>query len=286
MNWFKHFTGYRNDPKVRALREEFGIVGAAVPIFMVEIVAESLGPANPTPFLTYSRRTWAEFVGTDVRKLNKILARMQDINLFEVRVEPDDRITFGSDKILKYCDEYTENLKRAGKIPRYKSPDTSPDKKPDGSPDDYRVRKKERKKERKILGDPPPRADGPEASPQGETESEAEREKGLQTIRETIEKIGGNGAQKPERRVVEPGEQLPEVETPEDLTQETVEKQQGLARLAIEPPLDEESIAAIINAWTGYRTGRFDQYALADTLNRLSIMGVERSKVYETLGVV
>ena len=286
MIWFKHFTGYRNDPKVRALREEFKSDGYALPIMMVEIVAESIGATNFHPYLTYSPAVWAEFVCMDVRKFKKIVARMQDINLFEVTVEPDGKITFGTAKLLEYCDEYTRTLKRQGKIPRDKSPERSPEKSHKGSRERSPVRVDRSRVEKKRLTPEPLGTDGPEAPSGAQVEDENARAEGLKAIRETIEKIGGNGAQKPERRVVELEEQLPEVETPEDLTQETVEKQQGLARLAIEPPLDEESIAAIINAWTGYRTGRFDQYALADTLNRLSIMGVERSKVYETLGVV
>ena len=281
MNWFKHFTGYRNDPKVRALREEFGIEGSAVPIFMVEIVAESLGPANPTPYLTYSRRTWAEFVGIDVRKLNKILARMQDIDLFVVRVESDGKITFGSDKILKYCDEYTENLKRKGKIPPYKSPDTSPDKRPDSSPDDYRVRKKERKKERKDLTPERIETDGLDAPAEPSRESDADRQRGLDAIKAMTAKIGGVD-QKPTRRVVESQEQLPEVETPEDLTAETIEREQRLRDLGIA----EGSIAPIINAWLGLKTERFDSYALATVLNTCGILGLDRSKVYQALEVV
>ena len=285
MIWFKHFTSYRNDPKVRALREEFKNDGYALPIMMVEIVAESLGATNFHPYLTYSKAVWAEFVGMDVRKFSKIVARMQDIDLFIVRVESDGKITFGTPKILEYCDEYTQNLKRKRKASPDTYPDSSPDRSHDKSPERCRVRVERSRKKKKDLTTERIETDGLDAPSEPIGESEADRQRGLATIKAMAEKIG-MGDQTPSRRVVESQEQaqeqLPEIETPDALQDETIEKEQRLRDLG----LTEGIITSIINAWLGLKTERFDQYALAAVLNSCGILGLDRSKIYQALEVV
>ncbi len=127
---------------------------------------------------------------------------------------------------------------------------------------------------------------GPSASyedpPKDTPEQEAETKKMIREAAEAIGKIGGADSPTPRRRVVESQEPLPIIETPEGMEDETIEKEQRLRDLSIV----EEKIAVIINAWLCIKTERFDQYALASTLNRLGIDGLDRSKVYQALEVV
>ncbi len=282
MIWFKHFTGYRNDPKVRTLREEFGIDGAAIPIFMVEIVAESLGPANPKPFLTYSRRTWAEFVGVDVRRLNKVLARMQEIDLFEVTVEPDGRITFGSDKILEYCDKYTQDLKRTGKIPAKKYGKKSEQISEQGSATESSSRSRKKGKKEEDLTPSTLGTCGPESPADGETTDEQstpeERKAILETLKATIENMG---TEKPSPKVAElrgsGNDEIPTAEGPE-----VDEMFNRLGQHGFTSPMVDD----VLNAWWAMKNGSRSVYALAEALDKHNVKGKARTEIYNVLEVV
>jgi|GEM_PF-4470708 len=282
MIWFKHFTGYRNDPKVRALREEFGIEGAAVPMLMVEIVAESLGITNQIPFLTHSRAVWAEMLGIKASKLSKILAKMQDVNLFEVRVESDGKITFGSDKILIYCDEYTQTLKRQGKISAEKYGNKYRDSSPDSPPERSRVRKKEVERKKDLKTATPAFEGGVAQSTAGSTEAGVEdpkaRAEAMKTIRDAMAKISV-GSQ--ERKVVEPEDsgnrKIPTATGPEVEAMGIVLEGQGIA----DPMLQD-----ILDAWWAIKCGTHNVFVLASTLDKYGLKGHDRSSLYQTLGVV
>lgn len=287
MKYFSHLCTAQDDDKFDRLFEVYSFEGYGVYWWLCEHVGRRKKTANDSPaylFASPPRTSRVLERGSRRSRIATIIRFLDSIGLIEM----EDKGDWLSIKIPKLNNYSAEWQKRLSKQNYGVAPEGTPESLPSGlgrEVVDVKIcRKEEKRSKGSRIG-----TDGPDASQQPEPEPELtdeQRRENLRLMNEAIGKIGGDTPQSRNHRVVESQGQLPEVETPEDLTAETIEKQQRLAGLTIEPPLNPEDISTIINAWTGYRTGRFDQYALASTLNGLSISGLDRSKVYEALEVV
>ncbi len=284
MKYFSHLCTAQDDDKHDLLFERYKFEGYGIYWWLCELVGRRKKRANDNPEYLFNTGRREVERGTSRKRIAEIIMFMDSIELIDA-VPIEGWISIKIPKLNDYSAEWQKRLEKKNSgdtretLGRHYR-ETRERLGPEGV--DYKERERSKGKKRSAT----PRAIEPE-SPPGEatTEDETTRAEGLKMIREAAEaigKIGGADSPTPRRRVVESQEPLPIIETPEGMEDETIEKEQRLRDLSIV----EEKIAVIINAWLCIKTERFDQYALASTLNRLGIDGLDRSKVYQALEVV
>ncbi len=278
MKYFAHLCTAQDDDKHDLLFDRYKFEGYGVYWWLCENVGKRKKTANDSPEYLFNMGRGGVERGTSRKRIAEIIGFMHDIELIEADVR-DKWIAVKIPKLNDYSAEWQKRLaKQDSGVTRETLGRDSVGTRERLGPEVVDVKILERKKRCKAQSRI--ETDGLDAPADTSPELEADRQRGLDAIKAMTAKIGGEG-QSPTRRVVESQGQLPEVETPEDLTAETIEREQRLRDLGIA----EGHVGPIINAWLGLKTERFDSYALATVLNSCGILGLDRSKVYQALGV-
>lgn len=269
MKYFNHLCCAGEDDKIEALRDEFGLAGYGAYFLILEKIGAQIRKESGSTSLTLSIRKWAKYLDMKPGWTLKTISTCGDLGLFSVGIN-GELVTINAPNILKYADEYS---KKIGILSR-QAPDPSPERVP--NPGSKAVRKEGRKRSSSRVGT----SEGPDAPLQPPADQTPEERKAvLQTLRAAQDSIGKEPkAEKP--RISAPS--IRSFETPPELQAEELDKEKALLSLG----LTSESIEPILNAWVGKMTGEYDDYALAAALDLVGVKGLDRTKVYEVLGVV
>lgn len=266
MKYFNHLSCAGEDSKVQSVRDEFGLAGYGAYFLILEKIAAQIRKESGSTSMSLALRKWAQHLDMSRSWTLNIIKWCDEVGLWSARVD-GDIITIDVPNLLKYADEYS---KKVGIKSRH-SPDRHLEIVP--NPGSKEVRKDKRSTASRLS---PSGADAPE--PQSEPESEEDRERGLKVIKEASKAM----FQEPSKsRVVEPKDSgngtLPTASGPE------VDKMyENLGSLL----LPDAAVTDILNAWWANKQGTHNEYALASMLDKHSIKGHDRTKIYQRLGVV
>lgn len=118
MRWLKHLTAAQKDPRMTEILEEFGAEAYGVYWLLCEEIASTMEKHSLVTELVHSELRWAQMVYCSPRKFRAICRRFAGIGLIEVTSQsdprpipgqlPNNRLTIGIPKLLKYRDEYSK----------------------------------------------------------------------------------------------------------------------------------------------------------------------------------
>jgi len=84
MQWFKHMSNMRNDPKIKRLISKYGIEGYGLYSLVIESIVDNLTTQSPMPDLQETCEDIADFYRGDTAKINEQMSFMVNQGLFEV----------------------------------------------------------------------------------------------------------------------------------------------------------------------------------------------------------
>lgn len=116
MRWFKHMTDARNDEKISALSDKFGLEGIGFYWTVLEIVAQKMNEKLQTS-ASFSAKKWGSFAGISAKKFQNLAEFCASLNLFEMKNE-GNLISINIPKLLFIKDEHTrKTCKNSGVYP-------------------------------------------------------------------------------------------------------------------------------------------------------------------------
>lgn len=102
MNWFKHKSNTRYEPRVKRLIRQFGLEGFGLYMLVMESIAQTLDERDPLPDFKETAIDVADEYNIDIRKVEDMISFCIQHGLFE---EVENRII--SIKMFELLDEYT-----------------------------------------------------------------------------------------------------------------------------------------------------------------------------------
>lgn len=116
MRWFKHMTDARNDEKLAALSDRFGLEGIGFYWTVLEIVAQKMDEKLETS-ASFSAKKWGSFAGISAKKFQNLAEFCASLGLFFVEND-GNLITVNIPKLLNIKDEHTRKAcKNSGVAP-------------------------------------------------------------------------------------------------------------------------------------------------------------------------
>ena len=113
MRWIKHMTDARRDPKLLAVKREFGLAGIGMYWVTVEAIAEQY-KAEGVPSLTLDLASWRELTGISPQMMRKWAAFGDEMALFSAAFS-ENTLTISIEKIKDIRDNHTRHLQAACK---------------------------------------------------------------------------------------------------------------------------------------------------------------------------
>jgi len=273
MKYFAHLCNAQDDDKHDLLFDRYKFEGYGVYWWLCENVGKRKKTANDDPEYLFNMKRREQERGTSRKRIAEMIGFMHDIGLVIADVR-GDWISVRIPKLNEYSAEWQKRLakKRGCETQETLGSDSV------GARERLLPEVVDRKKREKDLRQTTPHSTVQAVDASSEIEDPKARAEAMKVIKDAMKTMN--------------------IGTPQQQTPKSKDSGNGKIPTASGPEVEAMGIQLevsgfvgplvqdILDAWWAFHTGTHNEYALAAALDKHGIKGQDRSRVYQTLGVV